>query len=337
MKIHEFVGKEFFRDYGIKVPPSKLFTKETMQAPFLPCVLKSQVLVGGRMKSGGVLFAETEEEFRTNLKILLKKKIKGEIPYGVLVEKKEDIEKEYYFSLFLDRNKKRITYIFSENGGIEIENRGGHISGDKDFILKKIPTEMRSVVDKLTLLFKEKDLTLLEINPFARLKNGEIYALDAVLHLDDSALFRQEWAKKFVQEKEYSFQYVELDGNIGIIGCGAGIVMATMDAVSLKGYKPADFLDLGGGADSKTTMEALKLLTSKGIKTIVMNIFGGITKCDEIANAIIEYSKSNNNVKLLVRLTGTNEEKAKKILIDNNIRYFDDMYSMIEAINGRAI
>jgi succinyl-CoA synthetase beta subunit len=254
-----------------------------------------------------------------------------------LVEKKEEVEKEYYFSLFLDRNEKRITYIYSENGGIEIENRGSHISGDKTFILEKIPTDMKNIVDKLTLLFKEKDLTLLEINPLARLKNGEIYALDAVLHLDDSALFRQKWAERFIQRKEYPFQYVELEGTIGIIGCGAGIVMATMDAVSLKGYKPADFLDLGGGAGSKTTIEALKLLTSKGIKTIVMNIFGGITKCDEIANAIVEYSKLNNHVRLLVRLTGTNEEKAKKILAENNIGYFEDMYSMIEAINGGKI
>jgi succinyl-CoA synthetase beta subunit len=333
MKIHEFVGKRFLKSYGINVPPSYLIKTYNEKSPqFLPCVLKSQVLVGGRMKSGGVLFAFNESEFREKLKKLLQTPIKGEEPYGVLVERKMEIEHEYYLSIFIDRSKRDITYVFSENGGIEIENVRDYLTGNKEQILHKIPEKFYSIIEKLTNLFIEKDLTLLEINPLAQLKNGEIYALDAVFHLDDSAIFRQEWAKEFVEKKDYPFQYVELDGNIGIIGCGAGIVMATMDAVSLKGYKPADFLDLGGGADTNTTITALNLLYDKGIRTIVMNIFGGITKCDDIAKAIIEFSELRLDVELLVRLTGTNEDQAKNILKKAGLNYFDDMYSMIDAI-----
>ncbi len=332
MKIYEFVSKRFFRDYGIKVPNSYLAKSKNVQPKFLPCVLKSQVLVGGRMKAGGILFAKSFEEYQENMGILLTKPIKGDNPYGVLVEEMMEIEKEYYLSLFLDRKEKRISYVFSQCGGIDIENTSDYLSGDKDFILSKIPLAINSIIDKLEKLFIDKDLTLLEINPLAQLKNGEIYALDAVLHLDDSAIFRQKWALEFSKEEKYPFQYVELEGNIGIIGCGAGIVMATMDAVSYRGFKPADFLDLGGGANTKTTIEALQLLAGKGIKTIVMNIFGGITKCDEIARAIIKFRSSRDDINLLIRLTGTNEYEAKKLLKDAELTYFDDMYSMIDYL-----
>jgi succinyl-CoA synthetase beta subunit len=267
MKIHEFVGKRLLKSYGINVPPSYLVRTYNEESPqFLPCVLKSQVLVGGRMKAGGVLFANSECEFKDKLKKLLTTPIKGEDPYGVLIERKMEVDHEYYLSIFIDRSRKDIIYVFSESGGIEIENSRDHLTGNKYQILQKLPDKFHPIVEKLTNLFIEKDLTLLEINPLAQLKNGDIYALDAVFHLDDSAIFRQEWAKKFVKKRDFPFQYVELDGDIGIIGCGAGIVMATMDAISLKGYKPADFLDLGGGADSETTMIALKLLYNKDIK-----------------------------------------------------------------------
>ncbi|QTA38278.1 succinyl-CoA synthetase [Thermosipho ferrireducens] len=336
MKVHEFVGKGILKDYGIKVPDSYLIQREKeVKIQFLPAVLKSQVLVGGRMKAGGVLFARTEEEFFKHVNTLLNKKIKGEKPYGVLVEERVAVRKEYYISLVLDREERDVIILFSENGGIDIEkNKENVIKTDFETFGNIIPDKIQTVLLKLGELFKEKDLTLLEINPLAENDKGEIYALDVVMHLDDNAIFRQKWAEEFVMNK-YPFHFVRLSGNIGIIGCGAGIVMATMDAIKLAGGEPADFLDLGGGAEKDITIEALNLLKSCGIKKIVLNIFGGITRCDEIASGIVKFKKENPEVQLYARLTGTNEHEAKRILRRNHIGYYEDMYSMIlEAVKG---
>ncbi|KAF2956120.1 ATP-grasp domain-containing protein [Marinitoga sp. 38H-ov] len=328
MKIHEFVGKSFLKDYGIKVPESYLI-REDYEIKFLPAVLKSQVLVGGRMKAGGVLFAHDEDDFRKKVKELLKKEIKGEKPYGVLVEKMIPIQKEYYISLILDREEKNISILYSEKGGIDIEdNKDSIIKTNFDEFHDKIPQKISKILPNLRKLFREKDLTLLEINPLVEDVDGNLYALDIVIHLDDNAIFRQEWAKEFIED-EYPFHFVKLDGDIGIIGCGAGIVMATMDAVKLSGGNPADFLDLGGGAEKGITIQALELLKSYGIKKIILNIFGGITKCDEISLALVEFKTNNPDIELYIRLTGTNEDIAKKILKENNMNYYEDMYSMI--------
>ncbi|WGS65771.1 ATP-grasp domain-containing protein [Marinitoga aeolica] len=330
MKIHEFLGKKFLKEYGIKVPAAYLIKEEKeIEFKFLPAVLKSQVLVGSRMKAGGVLFAHTREEFIVKAQDLLFKEIKGENPYGVLVEEMIPFEKEHYISLVLDREEKDIIILYSQNGGIDIEeNKNSIIKTNFENYEKILPEKIQKIIPNLRKLFREKDLTLLEINPLVEGINGEIYALDSVMHLDDNAIFRQEWAKEFVEEK-YPFHFVKLDGDIGIIGCGAGIVMATMDAVKLEGGEPADFLDLGGGAEKNTTIEALNLLKQYGINRIILNIFGGITKCDEIAQGLVEFIGENPEMQLYVRLTGTNEEEAKKILKESNIGYYDDMYSMI--------
>ncbi|ANQ53096.1 succinyl-CoA synthetase subunit beta [Thermosipho sp. 1063] len=335
MKIHEFVGKRILKEGGISVPESYLISNDReIEVKFLPAVLKSQVLVGGRMKAGGILFAQNKDEFLKFSKKLLHKKIMGETPYGVLVEKMVNIEKEYYLSLYIDRYEKEIKILFSHFGGIDIEDNKDKIERHSLSDIQKLPKKIQPIVQKLHKIMKEKDLTLLEINPLVKTKEGNIMALDAVLHLDDNAIFRQQWAKKFVHE-EYPFHFVKLDGDIGVIGCGAGIVMATMDAISLYGGKPANFLDLGGGADTKTTIKALELLKSLSLKNIVLNIFGGITKCDEIAKAIVSFKEKNDDIKLFVRITGTNENEAKKILKEHNIHFFDDMYEMIKsAVKG---
>ncbi|AEX85481.1 succinyl-CoA synthetase [Marinitoga sp. 1135] len=330
MKVHEFIGKGFLQDYGIKVPQSYLITSEKdIKVTFLPAVLKSQVLVGGRMKAGGVLFAHTEEEFSEKAKYLLKKEIKGEKPYGVLAEEMIPIKKEYYISLLLNREEKEISILFSESGGIDIEeNKDSIIKTNFEKFHEVIPEKIQKILPNLRKLFREKDLTLLEINPLIESEGGEIIALDAVMHLDDNAIFRQTWAEEFVDEK-YPFHFVKLEGDIGIIGCGAGIVMATMDAVKLHGGEPADFLDLGGGAEKDITLEALNLLKNSGIKKVILNIFGGITKCDEIARGLVEFNKENPDIQLFIRLTGTNENEAKEILKKHNLNYYEDMYSMI--------
>lgn len=339
MKLHEFLSKEIMRSYGILVPKSFLVKKgETPSKIFLPCVLKSQVLVGSRMKNGGVLFADTEQEFERKLGILLEKKIKGEVPFGVLVEGKISIKHEHYLSLFLDRDEKDITLVYSSEGGIDVETSQNFTKGQFDKVIKNIDPKIAKIAFTLKKIALEKDITLLEINPLGELENDKFIALDAVFHLDDSALYRQPWAKRFAEENSYPFHYVKLKGNTGIIGCGAGIVMATIDMVKHFGGEPADFLDLGGGADKDITMLALKTLKSYGIKKTIMNIFGGITKCDEIAQAIVDFEKENPNYALYVRLTGTNEEEAKKILKENHVNSYNDMYSMVKsAVAGDEI
>lgn len=333
MKIHEFVGKEILSKNGINVPKSFLVRNSTetpQECTLLPCVLKSQVLVGGRMKAGGVLFADEFYEFKQKLHSLLSKSIKDEKPYGVLIEEKKEIKKEYYLSLVLDRKQKDIIFVFSKDGGIDIEDSESLITGNFESVIEKLPSKIKSILPTLRKIFREKDLTLLEINPLAELKDGSIYALDAVFHLDDNAIYRQPWAQNFVEETQYPFHYVRLNGDTGIIGCGAGIVMATMDTVKMYGGSPANFLDLGGGANKENTVMALELLKNEGIKKIVMNIFGGITECDVIAKAIVKFTQKNHDIKLFIRLTGTHEEEARKILSKNNIPFYEDMYSMIK-------
>jgi len=249
MKIHEFIGKKILKEYGINVPESVFIKNFPPEKGIIPSVIKSQVLVGGRMKAGGVLFADNGEEFLRNTEILLKKPIKGEFPYGVLAEEKIKIKHEYYISAVLNREKRSEEWIFSEEGGIEIENSENIKKGSYEEILNTVPEKFRTFLPKLKKIFNEKDLTLLEINPVAEDISGNLTALDCVMHVDDNALFRQPWAKKFAED-DRDFHYVELDGNIGIIGCGAGIVMATMDAVKNAGYSPANFLDIGGGYDA---------------------------------------------------------------------------------------
>ncbi len=332
MKLHEFLSKEIMRSYGIPVPKSFLVRKgESPKNFFLPCVLKSQVLVGSRMKNGGVLFVNTPQEFEHGLKILLGKKIKDEIPFGVLVEEKIPTKHEHYLSLILDRDEKDISLIYSNDGGIDVETSQNFVKGQFDRMVKNIDPRIAKIALILRRIALEKDITLLEINPLGEMENGEFIALDAVFYLDDSAIYRQSWVKKFAEENPYPFNYVKLEGNIGIIGCGAGIVMATIDMVKLFGGEPADFLDLGGGANKDVTVFALETLKGYGIRKTIMNIFGGITKCDEIARAIVDFKKRNPDYMLYVRLTGTNEEKAKEVLEKNHINYYKDMYSMVES------
>ncbi|ABR31704.1 succinyl-CoA synthetase [Thermosipho melanesiensis] len=331
MKIYEFVGKQLFKEHGVKIPEGYLVTsKDELTIKFLPAVLKSQVLVGGRMKAGGILFANNQREFYDYGNILLKKNIKGEKPYGILIEKMINIKREYYLSMYIDKLEKDFMILFSEYGGINIEENADKVIKINFDKYKVLPKKFHKIILTLYKLMKEKDLTLIEINPLAETLNGDLIALDAVLHLDDNSIFRQKWAKQFSSETQ-PFHFVKLNGDIGIIGCGAGIVMATMDAVTFYGGKPANFLDLGGGADTKTTTLALEYLKNLSINKIIMNIFGGITKCDEIAQAIVRFKQKNPQISLYVRLTGTNEEIAKQILKKYNIELFSDMYEMIEC------
>jgi succinyl-CoA synthetase beta subunit len=345
VKVHEYLAKDILRTEGIRVPRSVLITPELMNedetkvAKFVekigfPQVLKAQVLVGGRMKAGGVKIVESLQESIIEIQRMQKNTIKGEKPYGILVEEFVPHDLEKYISISIDRSHRDIIYVYSDVGGIDIEK---YSLEHPDMVLKTtdvmdLPNDLRAFVTKLKDIFIKYDLTLLEINPFV-INSGEYYALDAVFHVDDSALFRQFWA----DEEDDSDPFVEFDGgSIGVIGCGAGIVMATIDALVEYGFKPANFCDIGGGATADVVYNAL-MRVSKLTNVAVLNIFGGITDCVEIAQGIIKFKKEKPDFELFIRLSGNNEFVAKGVLSEYDISVVDDMKELIESVKKGGI
>ncbi len=362
MKLHEYQGMDLFSKYGIPHPPYHLISSVEelvyiKNALTFPVVVKAQVLVGGRGKAGGVLFAKDFDELKKAVDELLHKKIKGKTVRKVLIAPKVNVEREYYLGITLDRRAKAPVVIISEAGGVDIEELAKTapekiITFHPYTTLELMPFEIREVAKKLGFpkedmpaladiaaklyrLFREKDALLAEINPLARV-DGRLMALDSVVIIDDNALYRhpelpsaedEENTPLEKEAEEADIAFVELDGDIGVVGCGAGIVMASMDLITYFGGKPASFMDLGGGATKDKTVKALEILNKKqGIKSIFMNIFGGITKCDEIAKAIVEFLKKTPDAPpVVVRLIGTNDDIGRKILADNGIKAYMNM------------
>jgi len=367
MNLKEFEGKSIFKDFGIPIPesylvkdPEEAYEKGTeilKNSKFDVVVLKAQILSGKRGKSGGILFPK-KEEIEENAKEIFGKTFKGYPVNELLVEEKGDIQKEYYFSITVDRNSKRYTLIFSEEGGMEIEeiaekfpekilkyslNPGeidqeelGKFFGEKSSLDTSIIEQLVDIVEKSWKIVQEKDATLIEINPLTLTTENKLIALDSKVVIDDNALFRQEDFQKYqkreqtgLEEKaaEAGVSYIELDGDIAVIGNGAGLTMATLDIVKFFGGEPANFLDIGGGANNEIMNKALEVALSKdGLKAIFVNVFGGITRCDDVAKGIVEYKENNDvDVKMVVRLVGTNEEEGIKILEENGIKAFENM------------
>jgi len=336
MKLKEYQGKEIFQNYGIKIPDSFLITSpEQIKEIKGPVALKAQVLHGGRGKAGLIQFA-TKKDARKKAEQIFKKGVKE-----ILVEEKIKTKKEYYLSITIDRLEKKPLLIFSSQGGIDIEELAEKYPKkikkyyiDENFSPKEISKEIKiesGLVEKIYRIFKEYDAELIEINPLALTKKG-LLALDSKVVIDDNALYRHEFKKdeslteieKKAQEADLS--YVELNGNIGIIGNGAGLVMSTLDVVNYYGGKVANFLDVGGGASKEQMEKSLELVLIKKPKGIFINIFGGITRCDEIAKGIIDYKKKHKiKIPMVVRMIGTNEEEAKKMLKKNKIHFIDSM------------
>jgi len=339
MKIQEYHAKGILSSHGIPIPTSQYFASFSEQeAPFLPCVLKSQVLVGSRMKNGGVLFANNQEEFKKALSELMIKPIRGVDPEGVLVETKSEISREFYCSIFVNRVERNISVSFSEQGGIDIEAHPESVKTASyeemiPYLTQHYSELLADIVRKMRKVMEDEDATYIEINPIVLTSDGEYVALDCVMDLDENAYFRNENYPNYMDLSELKapFHYVRLDGDIGIIGCGAGIVMATMDAITMKGGRPADFLDIGGGARKEVTLEALSTLYDEGIRHIAMNIFGGITSCDEIARAVIEFRKMKGDVSIFLRIAGNNAEVAKEILKEAGMEPYEHMYDMVDA------
>ncbi len=361
MKLYEFEAKKIVRDYGIPVPDGMLARNidEAVGAAKkigVPVVLKSQVLVGRRGLAGGIRIAETLEDVAREAENLFNTKIRGEEVKYLLIEKKIDFERELYLSLAIDRTARKYVFLASPLGGVEIEEL---VKQHPDKLLKlyidpatgyspymsrtaakflELPKEMwknlHNIMNSMYKLMRELDAELVEFNPLAVTRKGLI-ALDAKIRIDDNSLYRHpELQDKALRElslkeqiaKKYGFSYVELDGNIGIICNGAGLTMATMDLVAYYGGKPANFLDIGGGATRERVKEAAKLiLTHERVKVVLINIFGGITRCDEVARGVIEaVGETRAHKPIVVRMLGTNEEEGRRILGEYGYKVFSE-------------
>lgn len=353
MKLFEYQAKEIFARYGIPIPPGTVITQpdevDNLSLKY-PVVLKAQVLVGGRGKAGGIKIAGSPQEARAHAEAILGMTIKGERVRALLVAEAVDIEKEYYLAFTVDRSARRVVAVASEAGGVDIEEVAratpekivkapvdpylgfqpfqARALGRRLGLTGRTLTEFAGIAYSLYRLLREEDAELAEINPLA-LTNGRLVAIDAKLILDDNAAYRhpdrpadQEMTELERMAKEHDLSYVELEGDIAIIGNGAGLVMSTLDMVAHFGGRPANFLDVGGGASTEAMKQALAIATRKpGVRALFVNIFGGITRCDDIARGIVENRPS---VPMVVRLTGTNEEEGRAILEAQGIRAFTD-------------
>lgn len=354
MKVHEYQAKGFFARYGLPVDRSILAhtvdeaVEAYRQLGLQRVVVKAQVHTGGRGKAGGVKLAASEEEVRKHASAILGMTIKGFVVDRVLVGEAVDIASEYYVSILVDRNTKSPILMLSREGGMEIE-QVAHNTPEK---IVRIPIDplvglpvykareaafalfddMAQVKQAIPLfqnlyrLFVEKDASLAEINPLIVDKAGQLKAIDAKMTFDDNALFRHpdaaelneptEEEKKELYAKEKGFSYVNLGGNIGCMVNGAGLAMATMDMIKLYGGEPANFLDIGGSSNPQKIVEAMKLLLADShVKVVLINIFGGITRCDDVAKGLIEaFRELDTDIPVVIRLTGTNEAEGRALL-----------------------
>ncbi len=362
MRLLEYQGKELFNKFGIKTPNSFLAfnideAKKGAQQLGYPFVLKSQLTVGGRGKAGVIQKCREPSELETKFDDILHKEVKGELPRGILLEKMVDISKELYLSIFLNRSKRCFSIIASSEGGIDIEQTENKIIQDISIdglsteLVNNIATKLNiqensknGFVNLLMNLFKmvlEEETELAEINPLAILSDNSFVALDAKVIIDDNALFRHEDLKKYLylsdlekQATKSGFSFVELDGNIAIIGNGAGLVMSTLDMVTDANGKAGSFLDFGGRATSETIYEALKVISKiPKIKAILVNLFGGIVRTDLVAQGIIDAYKNNIiNVPVFARISGAESEKAKQMLEGSKAHIFETVEEAINAV-----
>ncbi|MEM4061251.1 MAG: ADP-forming succinate--CoA ligase subunit beta [Desulfurococcaceae archaeon] len=368
MKLYEFEAKEIAARYGISTPKGRIAsTPDEAERVALeigkPVVLKVQVLVGGRGLAGGVKFADTPEEAREYAKALLEATIRGEKVEKLLVEEKVCISRELYLSLTIDRATRKPLYLISEMGGVEIEELAKKYPekvhriyvdpevGYSDYMARKAVNavklpwsyvqEFSSIMKSMFKIMLDYDAELVEFNPLAVTCDGKLVALDAKIVIDDNSLFRHpDLAAKYGREmsfyerkaKELGFSYVELDGEIGVISNGAGLTMATMDSILHYGGKPANFLDIGGGATRDRVKEAVKLmLQHPRPRVILVNIFGGITRCDEVAYGIVEAIREAGYTKpIVVRMLGTMEEEGRRILTEHGIPVYIEMDDAIK-------
>jgi len=358
MKIHEYQARDIFNKYGIPVPGHVLCHSETevrnaMASINHPVVVKAQVFVGGRGKAGGVKLAKTRDEAIQVAGQILGMDIKGCKVEKVIITEAIKIEKEYYVGLVSDRNSKSVTLMVSAEGGVEIEEVAktnpeliykfniNPQTGLLDFQARNIAMKLfkdikstRKVADifqKLYQIYLDTDSTLAEINPLVLTADNEILAIDGKMNFDDNALYRQpellairevdEDEQKEIDAKEKGLSYIKLEGNIGCMVNGAGLAMATMDMIKLYGGDPANFLDIGGSSNPQKVVDAMNILLSdKNVEAVMINIFGGITRCDDVARGLITALDTiKTDVPIVVRLSGTNAEEGLALLKETGL------------------
>ena len=353
MKLHEYQAHGLFENYGITVGAGGV-ARTLGEARALavkigiPVVVKAQVLSGGRGKAGGVKIARSLDEVERSVQEILALTIKNYPVDKVLITKAVTIKKEYYLGVIVDRTIKKISVIASEAGGVDIEELAqrsperiltiylDHLLEPDQTQLDKVLLQIfrepaliaqaRNVVLRMLRLFIEKDCSLVEINPYALVDDDVLMALDAKITIDDNAMFRhpeleklrnpEEYSSEEMLAREFGLSFVSLDGDIGCVVNGAGLAMATMDMIKLFGGDPANFLDVGGSSSPEKVLNAFKiLLKNQKMRAILINIFGGITRCDDIARGILmARDQIDIDVPLVIRLIGTNEREGRDIL-----------------------
>lgn len=342
MKLYEYAAKEIFSKYNIPIPASTLVSytdgAEEAARKIGEVVIKAQVLTGGRGKAGGIARASSPEDAKSEAKRILRMSIKGFPVKKVLIEEYREPIKEMYLGITIDRKKKCPVIMASSQGGIDIEEIAKNspeqitmmhihpLTGIHEYQARMLANsldknkspELINIIKKLYCVFIDKDCQLVEINPLAETKDGVI-ALDAKMVIDDNALFRQDFSEEETGSLEEvarknGMSYVGLDGEIGCIVNGAGLAMATLDMINQYGGIPANFMDVRAGANAQQVKMALEIVSSnKNVKAIIINIFGGLTKCDEVAKGIIEILPEIK-IPLVIRLSGTNELEGRAML-----------------------
>ncbi len=358
MKLQEYQSKRVFAKYGVPIPKGEVATtpeevRAIAQNFGKPVVVKSQVLVGGRGKAGGVKLAKDPNEAEEVARQILGMKIKGLTVKKVLVDEAADIKNEIYLGAVIDRNNQRVVMMASSEGGVEIEEVA-RVSPEKIIKVavnpflglqgfqarqlafgigldKSLVGQFTKIAQGLYNAFIGSDASLAEINPLVVTGEEKLLAVDGKMVLDDNGLFRhpelaemrdvEEESPYEVEARKYGLSYVQLDGTIGCMVNGAGLAMATMDVIKLFGGEPANFLDIGGGAQADKVAAALRIILSEEkVNAVLVNIFGGITRADEVAKGILQALKEvNTDVPMVARLVGTNEEEGRKILAEANM------------------
>jgi succinyl-CoA synthetase beta subunit len=366
LKLYEYEAKNVLAKYGIATPQGGLAENPVQAGEIasrlkMPVVVKAQVLVAGRGKAGGILFAQSAEEAKEEAEKLFNTQIKGIPVKTVWIEERIQVKKELYFGMTTDRYNKCYVTIASPIGGVDIEEVASTTPekviktqvnpqlGFKSFQTREIAvkmgyvgpqiSELARVIERLYVAGIDNDVELIEMNPLVETIDGKFIAADARIIIDDNALFRHPDYKKRLLEGEGDLSseeleamnndlaYVKLEGDIGVIGNGAGLVMATLDTIQYYGGKPANFLDVGGGATSEKNAVAMRIvLSDPRVRVLFINIMGGITRCDEVAKGVLEAKRKVGVTKpMVIRLVGTNEEEGKRILTEAGIPVLESM------------
>lgn len=371
MKLYEYQVKEIFSKYGINIQKGKFAktpqeAKQIAAAIGVPVVLKSQVLVGGRGKAGGVKIVDDLSDVEKVAGKILKTEIKGYKPIGILVDKKTEIKQEFYLGIVFDRKMKKTVIIFSPSGGIDIEEMSKRcpqkitkiyidelLALQEFHINRLLPlvdndremfSKLKKIVKELYSIYKKYDSLIVEINPLALTENGDLVALDGKMEIDNNASYRQKLLVDTDNKdeenpieligKKAGFVVIKLKGNISIISNGAGLALSTLDLLHKYNMGVANILDLSGGATPEKVIRAVKVvIQDKDVKGILFNIFGGITRCDEIARGIAGALKSiPDDISVVCRLQGTNREEGISILKDVSLNAETDLEEVVKNI-----